>query len=109
MISKITTGGFTLCQMGEGTLFGGVVKNEKEQPVGISFSNDPQSLQGSVVFQINSIEGIAGYMLPLIALMEEWRKVGYVKPTDEIEENEFIDAIQSLNAVLEPYRPKAKE
>lgn len=108
LISKVNSE-FTLCQMGKATLYGGVVKNEKEQPVGISFSNDPQSLKDAVVFQINSIEGISGYVLPLVALMEEWEKQGFVSAADKDERAEFVEAIQSLKSILEPFRPKPKE
>ena len=108
MISKLN-GEITLCQMGEGTLFAGVVKNAKEQPVGITFSNDQQSLKDSIVFQINSIEGVAGYLLPLVALIEEWEKQGFVETANENKHAEFSDAIRSLRELLEPFQPKVKE
>ncbi|MEZ0482636.1 hypothetical protein [Planococcus sp. SSTMD024] len=106
MISKIEND-ITLCKMGDGTLFSGVVIDDEGNPRGIAFSKTPEDKNGSIIFQIENIQGFTGYMLPIIALMEEWHKSDLTAGTDE-EQKMFMEAIKDLKETLEPFKPKAK-
>lgn len=107
MISKLDND-VTLCEMGKGTLFSGVVADDDGHPRGIAFTKTPNDLQGGVVFQIDSIQGFTGFMLPVISLMEEWYKTNKAVGT-EAEQKEFLEAILGLKETLEPFKPKKAE
>lgn len=99
MISKMEDGTVFL-KMGDGTLFTSVVTTTDGDPVGISFSNSPNKLEDGVVFQITSMEGLAGFMRPLVNLMDKWNT-----ENDEI----VTEEIKELRDTLEPFFPiKAK-
>lgn len=106
MISKLEND-ITLCKMGDGTLFSGVVTDNEGNPRGIAFTKTPDDKQGSVIFQIDNIQGFTGYMIPIITLMEEWHKSGMTVGTDE-EQKMFVKAINDIKETLEPFKPKAK-
>lgn len=84
MISKMEDGTVFL-RMGEGTLYSSVVKSNG-QPIGICFSNSKEKLQDAVVFQITSMEGLAGFTRPLINLFEEWNTDNNEDVANEIDE-----------------------
>lgn len=97
MITKMADG-TTLLKMGKGTLYSSVVRTEDNIPLGIAFSNNQEKLEEGVIFHINSIEGLSGFMKPIINLMEAWNTEG----------NEQVQkAIESLRKDMEPFFPKA--
>ncbi|TWT04635.1 hypothetical protein [Planomicrobium sp. CPCC 101079] len=106
MISKMDND-VTLCKMGDGTLFSGVFRDQNGEPRGIAFTKTPNDIAGGVAFQIDNIEGFTGFMLPVIALMEEWQKAGFIAGSEE-ELKEFFEGIAGLKETLEPFKPKAK-
>lgn len=104
MISKMDND-VTLCEMGKGTLFSGVINDNEGNPRGIAFTKTPDDIKGGVLFQIDSIQGFTGFMLPVISLMEEWYNTGKAVGTEE-EQSVFLEAILGLKETLEPFKPK---
>lgn len=104
MISKMDNGNILL-EMGKGTLFSSVVKTDENQVVGICFSNSSKELKDGVIFKINSIEGIVGYIRPLVSLFEVMAKTS----TGTKEEREKLEQeLASFKEFIEPYLPLAK-
>ena len=84
-----------LIKLGDGTLYSGVAYAQ-EKPVGIVFTNNQDNLDEAVIFQITSIEGVAGYLLPLLNLFDKWNGGDDKRLTEEI--NAILD-------LLEPFKP----
>lgn len=106
MITKINNE-MTLCRMGIGKLYGAIVEDNNHQPVGISFTNNPNMFKNALIFKIDTIEGVAGYLQPLILLMEEWEK----KNVDKYNEAEIqlIKEIQKLKPFIGICLPQSNE
>ena len=107
MITKIDKD-ITMCVMGEGTLYSGVIKDNEDNPRGIAFTKKPNELDGGVVFQIENMKGFTGFITPILTLMEEWQNANMLTGTDK-EQQEFKELIASIKEASKPFKPSASE
>lgn len=102
MIRKLDNGS-TVITLGEGTVYSGLVTVEGyDRPFGISFSNqkgeniDPN---GTVIFEVQTNEAVASYLMSLVRLLETW---------DKNKDSDFSKHVENLKRDLEKFMPMEK-